>query len=111
MDFECAGPHEGLRAERALERPLASVPSEVVTQMPMSRKDTATTLIGAGEGLLTIMNAKMCLEIAFLGELFAAAGNRTCKGFDSSMHSQMDLEPTSARVALATELTREGLIA
>ena len=64
--------------------------------MPMSRKLASTVLVGALEGLLTVMNTLMCLQIALLCEALVTAREIALEGLLSDVCPFVDLETASA---------------
>ena len=86
MDLEGARAHERLLAHWALERSLASVSTEVVREMPMSGERSSTALESAHEGLLSVVDTHVGLQIAFLREPLVATLNGTNEGLEPSLH-------------------------
>ena len=76
----------------------------------MSCELASTALICALEGLLSVMNTLMCLQITFLCEAFVTAREIAFKGLLPDMCPFVDLETSRSRVALATNVTGEGLV-
>ena len=86
MNLQGARTHEALGAFDALEGPLSSVSPHVVAQMPVRRERSSAVRIGTQEGLLTVMNALVRLQVAFLSEALAAAWVVALKWLFSFLH-------------------------
>ena len=77
----------------------------------MSCEAPAASFVLARERLLSVVDPHMSLKVTSLCEVLATSGNVADKRFYSRVRSKMDLEPASSAVALAADLTLEGLLA
>ena len=76
----------------------------------MSRELASTILICALEGLLSVMNTLMCLQITLLCEALVTAREVTLEGLLSDVSPFVDLQAARSRVALATDVTGKRFV-
>ena len=76
----------------------------------MSRELASTVLKCALEGLLSVMNTLMCLQITLFCEAFVTAREITLEGLFSNVRPFVDLQTSRSRVALPTDVTGERFV-
>ena len=111
MDLEGARPHEALATQIALEWPFACVTPHMVTQVPVGRESATAIGEGALERFLTVVDPHVRLQVTFLCEALAAALELADEWFLAQVSPLVDLQTARPRVAFATNVALEGLVA
>ena len=86
------------------------MPAEVVGQVPVGRESPAAPSECALEGLLSVVDAHVRLEVALLCEALAAAREVALEGFLAHVSPFVDLQAARSRVFLIADVTYERLV-
>ena len=101
--LQCARSHKGLLTHCAFEGSFASMPPKMVRQMSMCCERPSTVLERALEGLFSVMNAHVSLQIALFCKFLVAASFWAHKRFESALQSAKVIREQMFDVSLRSE--------